>query len=130
MKMISMLRKNICTSLLAGISAVVLSNIGYAQEEPETASGSELMLEEVIVTARKREESLQDVPISISAFDENFINSSFAQEMQDFDKFAPNVELGRMQFGASAMTASIRGISFGDLERSYEPAVVSLRQIL
>ena len=123
MNVISMLRSNICTSLLAGISAVVLSNIGYAQEEPEVASESDLMLEEVIVTARKREESLQDVPISISAFDENFINSSFAQEMQDFDKYAPNVELGRMQFGGSAMTASIRGGSFADLERSYEPAV-------
>jgi iron complex outermembrane receptor protein len=123
MRVTGMNRKGFCISLLTGISAVLLSNIGYAQEDAEAAPQVAGVLEEVTVTARKREESLQDVPISISAFDENFINSSFAQEMQDFDKYAPNVELGRMQFGGSAMTASIRGVSFSDLERSYEPAV-------
>jgi iron complex outermembrane receptor protein len=108
-------------SLLLGVTAFALSNTGYAQEEAEDVVQG--VLEEVKVTARKREESLQDVPISITAFDSSFIDSTFAVEMQDFDKYAPNVELGRMQFGASAMTASIRGVSFGDLERSYEPAV-------
>jgi iron complex outermembrane receptor protein len=107
--------------LLLGVTAFALSNTGYAQEEAEDVVQG--VLEEVKVTARKREESLQDVPISITAFDSSFIDSTFAVEMQDFDKYAPNVELGRMQFGASAMTASIRGVSFGDLERSYEPAV-------
>jgi iron complex outermembrane receptor protein len=107
--------------LVAGLSTAGLSGVGLAQEDAVAAS--EGVLEEVIVTARKREESLQNVPISISAFDQSFIDSSFTREMKDFDKFAPNVELGRMQFGASAMTASIRGVSFADLERTYEPAV-------
>jgi iron complex outermembrane receptor protein len=121
MKLTGKIKAQILILLLAGLSMAGLSSVALAQEEEEAEFAG--VLEEVIVTARKREESLQNVPISISAFDENFIDSSFTREMQDFDKYAPNVELGRMQFGASAMTASIRGVSFSDLERTYEPAV-------
>lgn len=103
-------------SLLLGILPGV-GEVAFAQD------GSVRELEEVVVVARKRVESLQDTPLAVSAFDEAFIESTYAQELQDFDKYAPNVELGRMQFGPSAMTASIRGVSFADLERSYEPAV-------
>ncbi|MFB3076667.1 MAG: hypothetical protein ACE1Y4_01565, partial [Lysobacterales bacterium] len=38
-----------------------------AQEEAEALSTAELLLEEVIVTARKREESAQQVPLSVTA---------------------------------------------------------------
>ena len=53
----------IAVSLLLGLAT---PTIAMAQEE--ASSTAELLLEEVIVTARKREENAQNVPLSVSAY--------------------------------------------------------------
>lgn len=80
-------------------------------------------IDEIIVTARKREESLQDVPIAVSAFDEAAIEKAHANVISEFDKFTPNVEFADNNFAGQALNASIRGISFADLEKTFEPTV-------
>ena len=64
---------------------------------PLYAQGSEpsLVIEEIVVTARKREESLQDVPLSVTAFDANAIEDAFGENIGEFSKMAPNVTLAR-----------------------------------
>jgi iron complex outermembrane receptor protein len=47
-------------------------------------------IEEIIVTATKRAESVQDVPISISAYSGNFLENSDIRTLQDLSLYAPN----------------------------------------
>lgn len=80
-------------------------------------------LEVLTSTARKREESAQSVPIPITTLSESFIESRFDTDISDIDKYAPNVELGGIDFTGGGLAASIRGVSFNDLEKTFEPAV-------
>ncbi|HMB72450.1 MAG TPA: TonB-dependent receptor, partial [Gammaproteobacteria bacterium] len=80
------------------------------------------ILEEIVVTARRREESFQDVPISITAFSQQDIRDAGIERPQDFVSLTPNVTLVETQNqGTSFIT--IRGISQA---RNSEPSVAVL----
>jgi len=64
--------------VFAATLTLISSNIATAQ------------IEEIVVTATKREESIQDVPISISAYSGDFLESSDIQTLQDLSLYAPN----------------------------------------
>ncbi len=65
------------------------------------------VLEEIIVTAEKRAESLQDIPIAISAFSGNTIEQAQVSGINDLKQLAPSLQFGQ----ASTDTfVSIRGI--------------------
>jgi len=91
------------------IMALLAFNAQAAQTEPsdeETIS----VLEEIVVTARMRAESLQDVPLSETAFSAQAIEDSRIDTVDDFLQLTPNVTLANAQSaGVSFMT--IRGIS-------------------
>jgi iron complex outermembrane receptor protein len=77
---------------------------------PLAAETASYALEEVVVTARMRSESLQDVPISETAFSAQAIEDSRIESADDFLQLTPNVTLANSQSaGVSFMT--IRGIS-------------------
>lgn len=82
------------------------------------------MLEEITVTARKREESLQDVGISVSALGASEIQRQFARDIQDLANIAPNLiidDTGQGPGGTAAIF--IRGVGMADLEKNFDPAV-------
>jgi len=81
------------------------------------------ILEEVVVTARKRQESIQDVPVAVSAITPGQLERGSVQNVLDVAKLVPNVELHQVAQGSHALGASIRGMSFDDLEKSFEPTV-------
>ena len=69
-----------------------------------------LMLEEVIVTAERRESTLQDVPLAVSAFDANEIERRQAFNVKDVVNNVPNL-LGANNVGqGSATTVFLRGV--------------------
>ncbi len=74
-------------------------------EEAETGRNT---IEEVLITARKREESLQDVPISISAFSEEYLNNANISSMKDLSQYVPGAQFE--WFGAGRLTMYIRGV--------------------
>lgn len=79
-------------------------------------------LEEVVVTARKRDESFQDVPASVTAFTEDQINSAGIERPADYIALTPNMTLVQTQNqGTSFVT--IRGISQA---RNSEPSAAIL----
>ena len=81
--------------------------------------GKSLRLEEVIVTARKRVESMQDVPISVTALSEQ-LNRSTVRNLQDVSNFVPNVSIDRIGSN-NGVSISIRGISFQETDKSLDP---------
>ncbi|MEE4659124.1 MAG: TonB-dependent receptor [Halieaceae bacterium] len=60
---------------------------------PQAVAAQDALLEEIVVTARKREESLQDVPISVTAFTAAQIEDAGIERPQDFIRLTPNVTI-------------------------------------
>lgn len=67
------------------------------------------MLEEVIVTAQKREQNLQDVPIAVSAFTGDMLQQAGVQDVFELQSNAPSLRVGQTQ-NASTTTFGIRGV--------------------
>ncbi|PHZ86584.1 TonB-dependent receptor [Paremcibacter congregatus] len=78
-----------------------------------------LTLEEVVVTSRKREESLQTVPDSVTAFDSLAIENAGIDDVQDFIDLTPNISM-RETFRAGVTFITIRGITTG--QQGWAPA--------
>jgi iron complex outermembrane receptor protein len=79
-------------------------------------------LEEIVVTARKREESLLDVPVAVSAFSAQEIQSAGITRPQDFIALTPNMTLVQTQNQGTSFIV-VRGISQA---RNSEPSVAVL----
>ncbi|WP_019528099.1 TonB-dependent receptor [Dasania marina] len=79
------------------------------------------VLEEVIVSAQKRNESLQDVPIAVAAFSQEELKKSGANAVQDLIEFVPGVELFDDR-GAGQPTWVIRGVGLADFNSNNTPA--------
>ena len=88
------------------------------------AFAGEAMLEEIVVTARKREESLQDVAMSVSALGQQEIEANFATDVRDLIYMSPNTVLDDTNQGPGGVAAAyIRGIGVSEVEKNFDPAV-------
>ncbi len=84
-----------------------------------SASSERFILEEVIVTAQKVPESLQDVPISMSAVDGQKIADAGINNLQTLSASVPGLQIGT---GAISQNIFIRGIGSGS-NRGFEQSV-------
>ena len=75
---------NTFVSLAVGLSATLLSPLSVSQESLE--------LEETLVTARKREESLQEVPVAITAFSSDDILQKDMVNLEDVGSLTPGFQ--------------------------------------
>jgi iron complex outermembrane recepter protein len=77
--------------LISAVSAIIsLPSYSLADDDTERKPKNRL-LEEVVVTARKREESVQDVPIAISAFSAEKLDAVGIVSAQQLDKITPGL---------------------------------------
>jgi iron complex outermembrane receptor protein len=74
-------------------TVLVFSALSLTPFVPAHAADDDLRIEEVVVTARKRAESLQDVPIAITAFTEQTIQRAGIERPADFIALMPNVTI-------------------------------------
>ena len=72
---------------------------------PSGAAHAQPMLEEVVVTAQKREESLQDVPISVSALSGERVNDAGIQRFQELAAYVPNFSISKQTIGDTIIVA-------------------------
>jgi len=92
----------------APLAAAMLLNFGVANSV--VAAEADLVIEEVIVTARKREESAQEVPVAITALSGELRNSTI-RNLADVNGFAPNVQIDEDPGRSGGASITIRGIS-------------------
>ncbi len=88
----------VATALLAGLPA----GVTLAQERAAT------VLEEIVVTARRREERLQDVPISMTVFSQDQLDDRNIYSTSDLAIYTPSMSVNT-RFGTDFATFSIRG---------------------
>ncbi len=93
-------------AIAAAIGVPGVTTMAYAQ----TA------LEEIVVTAQRREQSLQDVPLSITAFTAADLEKSSISEARDYLALSPNVSFSEDgEAGNRSINISIRGVGNVDL---------------
>ncbi len=113
--MFTVMRRTL-SMLAAGLGIIVIAEPVWAQTAPPGA------LEEIVVTARKRNENFQDVPMSVNVFTSQEIAAAGIESPRDFIAMVPNMTLVETQnIGNSFIT--IRGISQA---RNSEPSVAVL----
>ena len=116
------------SALVLVLAATSLSASAHAQEAEqnqadETTSGG---IEEIVVTAQKRVENVQDVPIAITAFGGNALRERAVTDVSALSAIAPNVNLdGGTPFSGSTavLSATIRGIGSDDFAFNIDPGV-------
>ena len=138
-------------ALLSGAAWAVLSGAVAAQDQPatpepaspaqaaqlneplspqdatdpvtEATQDDEPGVDEVVVTARRREESLQDVPIAVSAFSEERLERAGAQDITTLQQITPNTTVQIARGSNSTLIAFIRGVGQQDPLPAFEPGV-------
>ena len=106
------------TSLLI-ISSLLITAPAFAQEPGE--SNETRILEEVTVTAQKREQSLQEVPLTVSAFSGDFVTEQGVQDIRDIQGLTPNLSIKSR--GETETSVFIRGIGSQAPGIGADPAV-------
>ncbi len=89
----------------------------------QTEGSQARVLEEVTVTARRFEESLQDTPVSVSAFGQHELEQMGISEVRDIAQATPNLDIRKLSGGQPAVGYSIRGISNQDDSISFDGTV-------
>lgn len=106
----------------AGGTALAAATLLYApagaQAQSTTASGTDtaapMKLEEIVVTATKREESSEKVPISVQAYTQDRLDKDDVKQFSDVARLTPGVTFSLKANGnGNGNTVSIRGISSG-----------------
>jgi outer membrane receptor protein involved in Fe transport len=77
-------------------------------------AAAQQFIEEVVVTATKREESLQDVPLAITAFTTEEIEKRNFDSFQDYVKFVPGMSFAKRQPGGTSIV--FRGVASSGLQ--------------
>ena len=113
-----------CRPLLGAIGFTLLPiNAVMAQEESDdTAAGT---IEEIVVTAQKREENLQDVPIHIQAFQADAFKSAQITRVEEIVNLSPTVSFSARR-GFDQTSVRIRGVGTQELGSGVEPSVATV----
>lgn len=90
---------------------------------PNTYGETRTGIEEIVVTAQKREENLQETPISITAFSENTIKELGISDITDLSKFAPNLHIVSTAGDGTGATVQMRGTVTTNPAITFEPTV-------
>ena len=97
--------------LTSALLASTMLTAVAAQAQAQTAPGGAVALEEVVVTAQKRSENLQDVPVSIQAFGEAKLEELQVSNFTDYVKYLPSVSFQTTSPGFS--NVYFRGVASG-----------------
>lgn len=92
--------------VLPALAAIAMSPASHAQARDE---GGPAVLEEVVVRANCRAQNLQEVPMSVSAFTEDFFRYSGVRTLDSLDAYTPSLRV-QTRTDSRSISIRIRGI--------------------
>jgi len=104
------------------IGSTLYVPVAVAQEQ-EKRGGASILLEEITVTARKREESAQQVPLAITAFNSGQLEALKVRDLMSMSVGMPNVALDDIATTRGTANFSIRGLGINSSIASIDPTV-------
>ena len=117
-------------TLSLAIACAMLPTIAWAQDATPAAQDAATQpaakaatLEAVTVTARKREETLQEVPVAVTAFTADALDKLQVEDLGDLDAQVPNLTVYAARGSSSTITAYIRGVGQSDPLWGVDPGV-------
>ena len=123
--------KSTTTKLLA--STIITSTLMYAgptfaqtNGQDEEQSRSRYAIDEIVISARRKEEGLQEAPIAVTALSAVELENRAAVDVIDFADVAPNVNFkagGNISGFGAAPVVTIRGVGQSDFVINTDPAV-------
>ncbi len=112
--------------LSLAIACTLLAPAAWAQDSAaatEQATQDATTLGAVTVTARKREETLQEVPVAVTAFTSETLDKLNIRDIGDLDAQVPNLTIYAARGSSSAATVYIRGVGQSDTLWGVDPGV-------
>ncbi len=110
-------------SMAVGCALLAPAAFVQAQEQQPAAGQQATQLDEVTVTARRRAESIQDVPVAVSAFGEEQIKDLQASTVEGLQGAVPNMNIAQGRGSANSVNVFIRGIGQPDALQTFDPGV-------
>jgi iron complex outermembrane recepter protein len=107
---------------LALIGSAGFSQMLFAQSEEIDSTEEAVALEEVIVTANRREENLQEVAISVAAFTDEFFKDSGTTNLKQLEQYTPSLKISPITDSRST-SIRIRGIGSVGTNAGIDPSV-------
>ena len=104
-------RKLLASAIVAALASFAATSL-HAQEAEDAAAATDeepVTLSTIVVTAQKREEALQDVPISVTALDWQVLQDTGVKDIKDLQVVVPGLTVTSTQ-NEAITTARIRGI--------------------
>ena len=104
---------------LLPITVALATSTSFAQSDASTGADDDI----IIVTAQKREQNIQEVPIAISAIGADYLKSRDITSIDDIGALAPNVKFERAPSNKTISQIAIRGSVTINPAVTWEPAV-------
>jgi len=121
-----MRRKHLSLAIGSALLASAIgSPLALAQDAPAATQSKNdpKTLDVVTVTARKREETLQEVPVAVTAFTADALDKLNVEDLSDLDAQVPNLTIYAARGSSSTITAYIRGVGQSDPLWGVDPGV-------
>jgi iron complex outermembrane recepter protein len=114
------------TQMAAALVAMLLLHAGAARAQlaqPGAAAADSSGLTEIVVTARRRAENLQDVPLAVTAISADTLQQDNVTSLADLNSFVPNMKISTDRATSSTINVYIRGVGQSDPLWGFEPGV-------
>jgi iron complex outermembrane receptor protein len=122
-KKLKLLNRSAAALLALSGSAMGVAHAQEGASAPAAPVATEGTIEKVVVTARRREESLQDVPVSVTAYTADQLSKQGIPDVVALTTTLPNTTLKASRATNSTLTAFIRGVGQADPLAGFESGV-------
>ncbi|MGH7020447.1 MAG: TonB-dependent receptor, partial [Brevundimonas sp.] len=109
--------------MLAGAAMGAIASAAYAQDARAQDAEQASSVEDIIVTARRTEESAQKTPLALTAFSGETLERVGAQQVTDLQGAVPNLNLVQGRGSSNSTNIYIRGVGQPDALQTFDPAV-------